>query len=68
VGSAVPCRQLIARTMIEKAEGTMDRAEPDDAREMKAIIEKLKPAIDQQNTEAVKKLTDELTDILFYID
>jgi molecular chaperone DnaK len=59
---------FIARTMIEKAEAKMDRAEPEDAREMQAIIEQLKPEIDRQNTAVVERLTDQLTDILFYID
>ncbi|MBU3916566.1 Hsp70 family protein, partial [bacterium] len=58
----------IAKTMIEKAENKLDEAAPEDAREMKKIIHKLKEEIEANNVEEVELLTDELTDILFYID
>jgi molecular chaperone DnaK (HSP70) len=58
----------IAKTMIEKAEGKMESADPDDANEMKDIISSMKQAIIAKNINEVEALTDKLTDILFYLD
>ncbi len=59
---------FIARTMIEKAENKMDEAPPEDAEEMKKIIAKLNEEMKESNLPEVVQLTEELTDILFYID
>ena len=61
-------RFFVAQTMIEKAHFSMDKADPRDAEAMSQIIEQLQQAIDKQNPDETERLTDELTDILFYID
>ncbi|MCP4756345.1 MAG: Hsp70 family protein, partial [Proteobacteria bacterium] len=58
----------VAKTMIEKAESKIDQALPEDAEEMEKIIERLETEIEAKNLSEVEQLTDELTDILFYID
>ena len=58
----------IAKTMIEKAESKFENATNEDKEEMISIIKSLKKAIEKNNVEDVEELTDELTDILFYID
>ncbi|MBU2509763.1 Hsp70 family protein [bacterium] len=58
----------IAKTMIDKAESKMELADSDDAKEMKEIITALKKAILSRSTAEIESLTDDLTDILFYID
>ncbi len=58
----------IARTMIEKAESKMEKSSPEDAAEMTKIIAQLKTEMGDTNLVAVDRLTEELTDILFYID
>ena len=58
----------IAKTMIDKAELKMDQAGIEDANEMKEIMLELKKAILSRDIDAVESLTDDLTDILFYID
>ena len=58
----------IARTMIEKAESKLEVAPADDVAEMGKIIWKLKKEIKASNLPEIALLTEELTDILFYID
>ncbi len=58
----------VARTMIDKANSKLDLADPDDASEMKEIIKDLEKAIQVKDLDQIETLTDNLTDILFYID
>jgi molecular chaperone DnaK len=61
-------RIFIANTMIEKAESKMNQATADDSEQMRDIIEQLNKYIDLKDQDNIIRLTDELTDILFYID
>lgn len=58
----------IAKTMIDKAESKMEKADSEDVNDMKEIILNLKKAILSRNIDTVETLTDDLTDILFYLD
>jgi molecular chaperone DnaK len=61
-------RIYVAKTMIEKAVSKMNMAAKEDADQMKRLIEELDIRIGENDIDNVIKLTDELTDILFYID
>ncbi|MBT4289647.1 MAG: Hsp70 family protein [Deltaproteobacteria bacterium] len=61
-------RIYIANTMIEKAESKMSMAAKEDAEQMKRLIGELGNRINENDIDNIIKLTDELTDILFYID
>jgi len=61
-------RIYVAKTMIEKAESKMNMAAKEDADQMKSLIDELGNRISENDIDKIIKLTDELTDILFYID
>ncbi len=58
----------VAKTMIDKARTKLELANEDDAAEMRDIITALEKAIQAQELDSIESLTDDLTDILFYID
>ncbi len=57
-----------ARALIEKAQNLLDKASAEDREDMVNLIEELQSAIDAENVEQIVDGTEQLTDILYYLD
>lgn len=62
-------REVIqAQALLEKAERAMQEASPDDKEDLVDMSEALRDALSAEDPAAVKAATDELSDLLFYLE
>ena len=57
-----------AKTLVEKAQGVLDQATIDDRDEILVLIENIDGAIKSGDADALAESTEELSDILYYLD
>ena len=57
-----------AKALIEKAERLMESAIPEDREDLVNLVETLRDALDAQDETAVHRATDELSDLIFYLE
>ena len=57
-----------AKTLVEKAQGALDQATIDDRDEILALINNINSAIESGDTDALTGSTEELSEILYYLD
>ena len=53
--------------LLQRAKKTVDEIEGEDSNEMDAVIQRLASAIEENDESSIQKLSDELDDILFYV-
>ncbi|CAN5784180.1 molecular chaperone DnaK [soil metagenome] len=63
-------RQAIsaAETLITRAERTLDKANPEDAAELRAMVDDLRSAVARRSEEEIPKITAEVEDLVFYLE
>ncbi|HZT79411.1 MAG TPA: Hsp70 family protein [Gemmataceae bacterium] len=57
-----------ARALLEKAERLVERASPEDRGEVERLMGKLRAALQDRNWDKVGEASNELADVLFYLD
>jgi molecular chaperone DnaK len=57
-----------ARALLEKAERILTRAQPEDRAELERLMERVRTAITDRQWDKVTETSNELTDVLFYLE
>jgi molecular chaperone DnaK (HSP70) len=57
-----------ARALVDKAEALLDGASSEDREDLVDLIEAIKDAIESGDTEALQRATEELTDLIYYLE
>ena len=57
-----------ARALLEKADRLLERAAPEDRAEVERLMERLRSALTDRKWEQVTAATNELADVLFYLE